>query len=572
MITRVLPLVRAHPGQSALAFLAAIGTIAAGIGLMSSSSYLISWAALRPPILDMMLVIVAVRFFALSRAACRYAERLLSHDLTFKWLMLLRVRVYRMLEPLLPNMLLTKRSGDLLGRMSSDVDMLQNDYLRVALPALTAFFIVGMTVALLHIFSPWLAWATFIFLFLDGVALPWWNRRYAKGWGRDHAERQSALSAKLVETIQGLRELSMLNSDTKALHDLCRLNDEMTAIQKRYATTTGLQEAYHLWCAHGSMLAALTISIPLVVRGDIPGIFLALIALAVMTSFEAVQAMGAAFLFHEQTTTAAQQIAEFESPYPPAKSSIHVTGGAKDITFKNVSLEYDNGPVLQHISFTWKAGERIALVGPSGGGKSSVAHMLLKFQEPTAGVISIGDQCLAQANEHDVRMLFSVIPQHVHVFNDTVRANLCLAQPDADDQALWHALEMADLATMVRQLPDGLDTFLGEQGARFSGGERQRLGVARVWLKKAPYCIWDEPTAHIDPISAKQIMQRLLQSGHQGKSLLWITHQLVAMDQMDHIYVLHKGQIVESGLHGDLLSRNGYYARMVRLQNQMLRT
>ncbi len=563
-------MVRLHRWQVLLSIVAAVCTILAGIGLMTSSGYLISRAAERPPILDLMLIIVAVRFFALSRAAFRYLERLVSHDLTFKWLMTLRVQLYRALEPLIPGLLLHRKAGDLMGRMVADLDTLQNDYLRVAAPAITAAVTVSVTVIALHFFSPLIAWTAFIFLALNGIAVPWYATVRARGLGREQVLARSDLQAALVEDIQGVGDLLLLGADATHRRRTHNRSLRLGRLQGRQAVVTGLQDALSHLCAHLGMWTVLLLAIPLVSAGAIAGVHLALLTLAVLTSFEAVQSLGVAFQFHEQSRTAARRLDDLRNEPLP----IRVTDAPKPITgtdihFEHATFAYHAEVTLSDITFSLPAGRRVAVVGPSGAGKSTLAHLMLRFRDPTAGIITWADCELCTYSQEEILRHVAVVPQHIHLFNSTLRENLRLARPEADDQALWTALEQAQLADWVRRLPDGLDTFIGEQGAGLSGGERQRMAIARAMLKDAPVLVLDEPTAHLDADTEQRVIAALLTFSRK-RSLLWITHRLIRLEDVHSILVMEQGRIVERGPHAQLIEANGLYARMLRQQNQVL--
>ena len=619
-------LTQTYRWQIILSLFAAVCTILAGIGLMASSGYLISRAALRPPILDLMLIIVAVRFFALSRAAFRYLERLVSHDLTFKWLMALRMHLYGVLEPLMPGLLLRKTSGDLLGRLVADIDTLQNLYLRVVAPAMTAVIVVAITVVALSFFSPLIAWTAFGFLALNGMVVPWIATRRARGLGREQVLARSELQAALVEDLQGLRDLLLFGADEKSRLLMYHRSLRLGHLQERQAAITGLQDALSHLCAHLGMWTVLLLAIPLVASGALDGVYLALLVLSVLTSFEAVQSLGAAFQFHEQTRTAFSRLDALhreplpirvsEAPsgldlglghfsqrrkgskapplgflsglgvfaraffgrnddqHPPSAidqagpSPVH-QGVPGDIRFERVTFAYESEPAISDLSFSLSPGAHIAVVGPSGAGKSTIAHLLLRFRDPTQGKITWNNRDLCEYTQEEILAHIAVVPQHIHLFNKTLRENLRLAHAEASDDMLWAVLEQAQLADWVRRLPEGLDTFIGEQGARLSGGERQRVAIARAFLKNAPILLLDEPTAHLDADTEGRIINALL-AFSETRSLLWITHRLIRLEAMHRILVLDRGRLIENDTHTRLLEANGLYARMLRQQNQVL--
>jgi ATP-binding cassette subfamily C protein CydC len=224
---------------------------------------------------------------------------------------------------------------------------------------------------------------------------------------------------------------------------------------------------------------------------------------------------------------------------------------------------------LNDISFSLRPGSRIAIVGPSGSGKSTLVKLAVRFWDPTSGIIRLDGQDIRSHALHDLRSLIGVVTQDTHLFNGTIRRNLLLARSDASSSELEQVLEQAQLGEFLRQLPNGLDAWIGEQGLQLSGGERQRLAIARALLKNAPLLILDEVTANLDPLTERAVLDAL-DVLMQGRTTLVITHRLIAMERMDEILVLDTGQIRERGTHGQLLEINGRYRQLFDVQNGML--
>jgi ATP-binding cassette subfamily C protein CydC len=312
---------------------------------------------------------------------------------------------------------------------------------------------------------------------------------------------------------------------------------------------------------------------PLVGAGEIWGIYLAFLALVTLGVFEAVSPLGSAFQFLGRTLGAAERLFDVADSEPDLKGPEHPHPAPADHTlrFDRVSFRYDDGSpaALNDVSFTLKPGRKVAVVGPSGAGKSTLVNLILRFWDPQSGEVQLGNYSLRGYAQEDVRALVGVVPQRVHVFNDTLRANLLLAKPDADDAALTKALSRAGLYELFERLPEGVDSYAGEQGARLSGGERQRLAIARAFLKDAPLLVLDEPTANLDTVTERELLKALQRLG-RGRSVLLITHRLVAMEEMDEILVLDEGCVVEQGTHEQLRTAGGLYARLLDIQRQML--
>jgi ATP-binding cassette subfamily C protein CydC len=339
------------------------------------------------------------------------------------------------------------------------------------------------------------------------------------------------------------------------------------------ALVSGLQRALHDLAMNLAVWATLLLAIPLVTHRTIAGIYLAVLVFVVMGSFEGVQPLGQAFQFLGRTVAAGERLFEIVDAPPRVsdEDACRLSPESQALQLDRVSFAYraEDGLVLDQISLDVAAGSWVAVVGPSGSGKSTLAHLILRFWDPTSGEIRIGGHNIRNYALDDLRGMVGVVAQDTHIFADTLRHNLLLARPDATEAEIAQALERAQLAEFVDGLPRGLDTWVGEQGLRLSGGERQRLAIARTLLKNAPILLLDEPTANLDPITE----QALLAAIHElmrGRTVLTISHRLIAMERMDEILVLDHGRIVERGTHDHLIAAHGLYRQMRDVQNQML--
>jgi ABC-type multidrug transport system fused ATPase/permease subunit len=241
------------------------------------------------------------------------------------------------------------------------------------------------------------------------------------------------------------------------------------------------------------------------------------------------------------------------------------------LEFDHVHFSYspDENEVLSEINFSVSPGKRVAIVGASGAGKSTIVNLVLRFWDPTRGLIRLDGQNMREYALADLRKIVGVVAQDTYLFNDTIRGNLLLARADASDSDIEQALEQAQLADYVRKLPRGLGTWVGEQGLRLSGGERQRLSIARTLLKNPSLLILDEATTNLDPVTERDLLAAL-NVLMQGRTTLIITHRLIDMERMDEILVLDQGRIIERGTHDRLLAMDGLYRQMFEVQNGML--
>jgi ATP-binding cassette, subfamily C, bacterial CydC len=572
-IFRLLGLLGPYRFRVALAVLLGVATVAGNVGLLSTAAYVISAAAVVSYISLLTIPIYLVRFFSVSRSFSRYFERLVSHDLTFRLLGNLRSWFYVRLTPLAPALLEGYRSGDLLSRLVEDVEELENLYMRAVSPVLVAAVVWGLAFAVLYPFDPALAITVLVFLAAAGVGAPLLVWALSRGLGRRQLELRSELYSRIVEGTQGVQDLLAFGREEEQGRQIEVLNSKLARIERRQALISGLHDSSGDLLTNLAMLVTLVLAIPLVAGGEVHGIYLAFLALVALGVFEAATPLGAAFQTIGRTTAAGERLFEVSDSEPTIRNPKSPLPVPEDFTlrFDNVSFRYGEGDPfsLEDVSFALEPGRKVAVVGPSGSGKSTLANLILRFRDPQGGEIRLGGRSLSEYAQEDVRRLVSVVPQSTHVFNDTLRNNLLLADPEANDEALELALERARISSFIERLPDGLDTYVGEHGSRLSGGERRRLAVARALLKDAPLLVLDEPTADLDTVTELEVLASVWEAARDRAALL-VTHRLVGMEEMHEILVMDAGRIVERGAHGQLLAAGGLYCRMLESQRELL--
>lgn len=552
------------PAMLGAGFLSA-ATVFANVGLIGTSAVLISWAALQPPILDLMVLIVAVRFFGISRAALRYAERYTAHDITLRILSKLRVLVYQAIEPLLPRGVGRFSQGQLFGRLTEDIDTLQFFYLRaIAAPLTAGLVLVGSSLWLWR-FSPPAAIVLAVMLLIGGVLIPYAIKRRSAQTAQRNARLRETLNSQLVDFIKGIGDLQGAAAAetyrTRLLATWQRFRQGRGQLTAWQNMTTDLIT----YLSHAALWLALVVSIPLVTSGELAGIYLAMVVLVVWTSFEAIIPLPQTLIQLEQSKAAAGHVFELidQAQQLPERAAVQ-TDWPEDYTLRleAVDFAYSPGqPLFEQMSLIIPVGGQIAMVGASGSGKSTLADLLLGFWQPTGGRITVGGILLTELSEETLRAHIGVVEQNAYLFNATLRENLLLAQPQASEGALWQALEQAKLGDFVRSLPAGLDTPLGEGGMKLSGGQRQRVALARLFLRDYDIIILDEATQGLDTLTAAELLQEI-QRWSVNKTVITITHSLAELQDQQHILVLEHGRVAEAGSKAQLLAQEGLFARM----------
>jgi ATP-binding cassette subfamily C protein CydC len=547
--------------------------VCAAVALMMTSGHLISRAALRPPILDLMIVIVAVRFFALARPTLRYVERLVSHDVTFRLLLAIRRWFYEGLLPLAPARLPTFRAGDLLSRLTADVESLQDVFLRLVSPILVALTVGLVVVGALALVDGRLAIAVAFLLLLNGAIWPWISTRWARGIGERHIRERGAMTAHLVAMLQGKEDLLACGQERAYLARASSHQAELDRIERSLGRLAALNTAIGSGLAQFGLWTTLVLALPLVANGRLPGVWLAGLVLGVVAAFEAVEALPQAWLTREQLDDAARRVFAVVHAQPAvvdvAVASAAVPDTAPAIRFSNVSFAYDAAAGLQEVSFFVPHLARVAIVGSTGAGKSSLLSLLTRTWDPQHGSIELNGCDLRRFALSDLRRAMAVMPQQVHVFDESLGDNLRLARPSASDADLREVLQNVGLEKFLADRPERLDTRLGEHGVRMSAGERQRLGLARVMLTDAPLILLDEPTANLDTITEREVL-RAITRWTRDRTLLVVTHRLMHLEAMDRIVVLERGRVAEQGRHEELVSREGPYRRLWLCQQGLL--
>ena len=487
-----------------------------------------------------------VRFFATLRVASRYAERLVTHEATFRLLADLRVWFYTRLEPLAPAALQGQRSADLLGRIISDIDTLNLFYLRVFVPVLTALAAALLMASFFAFFSVPAALALILGLGLNGALAPVLTARLGAGPGAAITRLNAGLRAEYVEALQGMGELLVSGAAPAMQARAAALNEELAAAQARLGGVAALGASLSGLAANATLLAVLVFGARRFEAGGLGAAQVPMLLLGAMAAFEATAPLPGALNYLGQIKTAARRIFALADQMPPISPPATAAPALQryDLELAGVDLAYDGGrKVLDGFSLSLPQGRHVGIVGVSGSGKSTLINLLLRFHEYQAGTARLGGVDLRAFSSAQMARHATIISQRSNLFHTSIRDNLLLANGAADEAALWHALEVAQLADFVRGLAQGLDHLVGEGGASLSGGQARRIALARAVLKPAPLLILDEPTEGLDVETERAFLADLAPL-LAGRSVLYITHRPAGLALMDEVYELRDGKAV----------------------------
>jgi len=558
----------ARPLRGRLLGAAVAGAAATGCGvaLLAVSGFLLARASQHPSILAISVAVVAVRALSIGRGAFRYLERLASHDVAFRVLAQVRLAIWRRLEALAPGGVTLFRSGDLLARLVSDVDATQDLFIRGVTPFLAAALVGGAAVTVcLFVLAPAAA-VLAAGLLVAALIVPTAGAAVARKAARAVAPARGKLAATVTELLDGAADLHAFGAADTALARAEATDAELTRLDGRTAAASALGAGSMSAITGLTVWGVLLLGVAATGTGALSRVPLAVLTLTALAAFEAVTALPAAAVQLGQARVAAGRItAVTDAPDPvlEPRRPRALPSGPFSIQLRDATVVYRPGvpPALDRVSLDLPPGRRVALVGANGAGKSTFAAVLMRFTELTAGAVLLNGYDLSSYAADDVRSVVGGCPQNPHLFDATIRDNVRLARPDATDEELAAAAARARLLPWIASLPQGWDTPVGAHGAAVSGGERQRLALARAFLADPPLLILDEPTTHLDPPTRRALAADLLHAT-EGRAVLLITHELEGLDQVDEIVVLDHGKVAEQGCHEQLRHAGGRYQRL----------
>ncbi|MEH0370609.1 heme ABC transporter ATP-binding protein/permease CydC [Vibrio mimicus] len=564
-----LKLYKKHWFGLTLGMLLALLTVLASIGLLTLSGWFLSAAAvagltIARETFNYMLPGAFVRGFAMGRTAGRWGERVVTHNATFKLLTDLRVFFFEKLTPLIPGRLSAVRDADMLNRIVADVDAMDHVYLRLINPVTVGVLGIAALTALVAWFDTTLGLTLGGVLLLVLLVWPILFYRLGKHNGQQLTQHKAELRIRTLDWLQGYSELTIFGAEQTYRQAIFTAQEKLLRNQYANAHVSGLAQSL-LLLANGWILVLMLWLAADGVGGQTPDPMIALIAFATMASVELLMPIAGAFQHLGQTLTSARRLNEIILAKPEVEFTQKPTthNGQYGIEFNGVNFAYQaNKPnTIDEFTLSLPQGHKVAIVGQTGSGKSTLIQLLCRYWDVQAGQITIGGINIREWRESDLRAAISVVSQRVDILNGTLRDNLKLANAEATDEQLSEILRQVGLEKLLQD--SALNAWLGDGGRQLSGGEKRRIGIARALLHDAPILLLDEPTEGLDKQTEQQIM-RLLQSHFANKTVLFITHRLINLEQMDAIALIEHGKLVEFGHHHALLAQQGRYHQLTQ--------
>lgn len=559
-----LALYRRHWFRISLGILLAIFTLLASIGLLMLSGWFLAASALAGLFLittfNYMLPAAGVRGAAIIRTASRYAERVISHDTTFRVLTHLRIFSFRKLFPLTPGAIAEYRQAELLNRLVADINTLDHLYLRLISPIVSALVVIAVVTVGLSFIDLSLAMTLGGIMLALVCSVPWVFYLAGKPIGGQLTALRGDYRTQLTSWLQGQAELSVFGALPRFRQQLDDIETRWIDQQKRQAALSGYSQSLMILASGLTLTLILWLASSGVGSNATPGALIALFVFASLASFEALAPIAGAFQHLGHVIASANRVKELIDRQPEVTFSTHGPSApaAINLSINDLSFSYPNQHqmVLQNISIDIQAGQHIAILGKTGCGKSTLMQLLTRAWDPQHGNILLNGHSLADYDESTLRSLMSVVNQRVHIFSDTLRYNLLIADANATDSQMEKVLAQVGLEKLLDE--QGLNAWLGEGGRQLSGGERRRIGLVRALLHRAPLILLDEPTEGLDAETERQILA-LLRSHAADKTLIMVTHRLSGLENMDTICIIDAGRLIESGDHASLLVAKGRY-------------
>ena len=564
----------------------AMGTVLMNIGLLTTSTWLITKASEHPILVVLSLAIVGVRFFGIGRAICRYGERYVSHSMAFQGLYKLRIAFFKRLEPLVPRLFQSMKMGDLLGRIMADIETLQFFYLRTLVPSLSFIGITVVGCSIGYQLHPIVTIVIALYSIIVGIILPIIITYVLRQVPPMRLHTRGLMKEEFIESVHGVVDIIMSHQETKFVQSMKASFSAYDGWQSLWNRGVRWNQTILLGLAQSALLVGVVVGAWVIDETSYGPLWVAVLAIGLQSYFEVLQPMTEASLHGYESALAMDRLEDLDgqgnqqiqsvdrvSNYSSRGLGEYVDNDSSHnvspmIRIQSLSFAYDVLPIYDGLDLSIQKGEKVAIVGPSGSGKSTL-FALLQGWYTYSGTISIDGSDTRMLSEEQLQSYMAYATQDIYVFHATIGDNIRLAKPSATDEDIWQALEAVQLADWVRTLPTGLRTMVGQGGMGLSGGQRQRLGMARLYVRDAEILLLDEPLEGLDQVT-RHLVQYQLSTLFQGKTVLYITHHIEQLHEMDRILFLEQGHIVESGTYESLLALQGRFYEYHRLSMERI--
>lgn len=589
----IAPYFKIYTGRFALYLILGVLTLLAASMLMFTSGFLISKSATMPyNILLVYVPIVGVRTFGIGRSVIHYVERLVGHDTVLRILSKMRVRLYRMLEPQALLIRSRYRTGDILGALADDIEQLQNVYIRTVFPSLVAIVLYAAAIILLGLFDLPFALLMAAYIFILVAVLPYISLKLTRSLDKAVKEERNGLYSKLTDAVMGIGDWVISG----------RPADFLSEYEQDEAAVTRKERKLKAWSRARALIGQMVIALAVismiywtggeVAAGELDRVMIAAFVLVVFPLSDAFLPVSEAVqrLPEYQVSLARLERISGTSPNGAAaeEAASSISAGIREEEIRSASqsahlrlaevrfaydagmgLEGDGAYSVDGVSLDIPQGKRVMIIGRSGAGKSTLLKLIQGALTPSGGKVTINGIPAAAYGDAGMPRVISVLNQSPHLFDTTVANNIRLGRNDAEMTEIARAAEQAQLAELIAGLPQGLDTPMRETGQRFSGGERQRVALARVLLQNTPVLVLDEPTVGLDPRTERELLSTIFDAT-AGKTLVWVTHHLAFAEQMDEVIFMEHGRILMRGTHAELMARESRYRNLYELDQPVI--
>lgn len=566
-----MPYVQKYKYRMIAIMLLSMLSIGSAAALMFTSGFLISKSSLRPEnILLVYVPIVLVRTFGLGRAVFRYSERLVSHDFILRVLAKMRTRLYHLVEPRIAGNKQLK-TGEILGVLAEDIEGLQNLYLRTVLPTASALLLYIISIIALGYFSLPFALLMALYFFMLIIVMPIFSLVHMRAVNRTYKHEKDRMYQYATDGLLGISDWLMSGQKGTFLERVLRIGRKVDEADRKTKRWQYYREFIAQVVVAAMIVTMMIFSSNLFSHGELANVYIAAFVLVVIPLSEAVIPVSNAVekypRYEESLTRITNLENKLESSRENSLEQVVYNRSKENITIdlKNLSFQYEEqeGDVLKDINLHIPQGKKIAIIGRSGAGKSTLLQAIQGLLVPTGGAVTLNEYN-ASSIKDGTSSLISVLNQNPYLFNTNVANNLLLANENATEEEVKEVVKKVRLENLVSSLQDGYQTSMEETGQRFSGGERQRIALARVLLQKTPIVMLDEPTVGLDPITERALLDTIFET-LEGKTLLWVTHHLTGIERMDEIIFLEDGRVKMRGTHDELLKTSSYYQKLYEL-------